>query len=142
MKTLIPVAALFLFPAGVGGQQADPHRKSVATAVGLELALPLAGHLYLGKPVRGILPAAVFISGAGVAVEGYRMMDKTRDSDAGSALAGLVVMGGGVAIMGIGKVWGVASVIYTGHRHNRRLAPTIKVGPNGRVSAGVKLRFG
>ena len=48
---------------------------------------------------------------------------------------------GGIALAGIGKVWGVTSATSIAVQHNRSLSPTLEIAPTGRVFAGVKVRI-
>ena len=140
MKCFALIALLLLPAAGAAQQEPEQleSRKSAFAAFTLELAVPMAGHIYVGRPARGLLPASLFVGGAGLIVWGADLSTEGGDSPAG--LAGLFPILGGVVFMGIGKVWGVTSATRAAVQHNRRLSPSLEVTTDGRLSVGVKMR--
>jgi len=139
----VALIALLLVPAVAAAQQErEPPEstKSVLAAFALELAVPMAGHIYVGRPVRGLLPASLFVGGAGLIVWGAHLTNEFGGGDQPTGAVGLLPIVGGVALMGIGKVWGVTSATHAAVQHNRRVSPTLEITPDGRLSAGVKIR--
>lgn len=120
----LALIALLLVPAAVAAQQKSEQpeaKKSVPAAFALELAVPMAGHIYVGKPVRGLSPTSLFAGGAGLIVWGLRLTNELGGGDQPTGAVGLLPMIGGVALMGIAKVWGVTSATHAAVQHNRSL---------------------
>lgn len=125
----LPLIVLILLIGAVtklDGQQL----RSPAAAAGLELVVPVSGHIYAGDAAPGILPAAASLGASLVFINGYTSCQR----GIGGALFGAepdlsgCILGalGAVAYIGT-RVWGAASASSTATDRNRRLGEQAEI---------------